>query len=55
MRSAIRRLLLRASVGEGASGPTFSTLFGLLAVTGMRVGEAVALNRTDVDLTAGRL
>lgn len=40
---------------KGLRGPTLSTLFGLLAVTGMRVGEAVALNRTDVDLTAGTL
>ena len=28
---------------------TFEALFGLLAVTGMRVGEAVALARADVD------
>ncbi len=26
-------------------------LFGLLAVTGMRLGEAIALERDDVDLT----
>ena len=32
---------------------TFETLFGLLAVTGMRVGEALALERDDVDLTTG--
>jgi len=31
-------------------GPTLATLFGLLAVTGMRVGEALALNCRDVDL-----
>lgn len=29
---------------------TYATLFGLLTVTGMRVGEAIALNREDVDL-----
>lgn len=34
---------------------TFATLIGLLAVTGIRVGEAIALNRGDVDLTAGLL
>ncbi|WP_445183484.1 tyrosine-type recombinase/integrase [Pseudonocardia sp. Cha107L01] len=34
---------------------TFATLIGLLAVTGIRVGEAIALDRGDVDLTAGRL
>ena len=30
-------------------GPTLGTLFGLLAVTGMRVGEALALDCGDVD------
>lgn len=34
---------------------TFATLIGLLAVTGLRVGEAIALDRNDVDLAAGRL
>lgn len=34
---------------------TFATLIGLLTVTGMRVGEAIALDRSDVDLPAGRL
>jgi integrase len=34
---------------------TFTTLIGLLAVTGIRVGEAIALDRGDVDLAAGRL
>jgi integrase/recombinase XerD len=29
---------------------TYTTLFGLLTVTGMRVGEAIALERADVDL-----
>ena len=29
---------------------TYSTLFGLLAVTGMRIGEIVALDHDDVDL-----
>jgi integrase len=32
---------------------TCEALFGLLAVTGMRVGEAVALQRDDVDLASG--
>ena len=31
-------------------GATASTLFGLLAATGMRVGEAISLDRQDVDL-----
>jgi len=34
----------------GFKGATYATLFGLLAVTGMRVGEAIALDREDVDL-----
>jgi integrase/recombinase XerD len=31
-------------------GPTLSTLIGLLAATGMRVGEAIGLDRSNVDL-----
>lgn len=34
---------------------TIATLIGLLAVTGMRVGEALALDRADLDLQHGRL
>jgi integrase/recombinase XerD len=34
---------------------TITTAFGLLVVTGMRSGEAVRLDRGDVDLDAGRL
>ena len=34
---------------------TFSTLFGLLYTTGLRVGEAIALNLADVDLGQQRL
>ena len=30
-------------------GPTFGTVLGLLAVTGMRVGEALALDDGDID------
>jgi integrase len=32
---------------------TYRTLVGLLAVTGMRVGEAIGLDREDVDLSTG--
>ncbi len=32
---------------------TFSTLIGLLRATGLRVGEAMGLDRTDVDLDEG--
>lgn len=34
---------------------TFATLIGLLAVTGIRVGEAIGLDGGDVDLAVGRL
>lgn len=36
-------------------GRTYSTLFGLLVVTGMRISEALALHRDDVDLVQGLL
>jgi integrase len=31
---------------------SYEALFGLLAVSGMRIGEAIALEREDVDLNA---
>lgn len=34
---------------------TYSTLIGLLSVTGLRIGEAIRLDRADVDLAAGVL
>ena len=34
---------------------TYQTLFGLLATTGMRVGEAIRLSRTDIDWHDGVL
>jgi len=40
---------------HGLRGPTYSTFFGLIAVTGMRMSEAVALDRVDVDLEQGVL
>jgi len=39
---------LQSAIGLRAS--TYSTLFGLLAVTGMRVSEPITLNQQDVDL-----
>jgi integrase len=36
-------------------GATYATILGLLAVTGMRRSEGVALDRADVDLAAGVL
>lgn len=40
---------------KGLRASTFTTLYGLLAVTGMRVSEAVGLDRQDVDLVDGIL
>ena len=40
---------------KGLRAATYSTLFGLLAVTGMRLGEALGLDRQDVDLDRGVL
>jgi len=40
---------------KGLRASTFTTLFGLLAVTGMRVNEALGLDRQDVDLSLGIL
>jgi integrase len=34
---------------------TFATLIGLLATTGIRIGEAIGLDRGDLDLARGRL
>ena len=39
----------------GLRAATYSTLLGLLAVTGMRVSEPVALDRDDIDLAQGIL
>jgi integrase len=50
----IRRLLMAAAALEPPlKAATMQALFGLLAVTGMRVGEVVAVGRDDVDLTDG--
>jgi integrase len=40
---------------EGLRPHTYSTLFGLLAVTGMRMKESISLQCKDVDLTQGIL
>jgi integrase len=40
---------------SGLRGPTFATLFGLLAASGLRLGEALALDLNDVDLGEGIL
>ncbi|MFC1886767.1 tyrosine-type recombinase/integrase [Thermodesulfobacteriota bacterium] len=54
----ISRLLEASSHLRSANGlraSTYSTLFGLLAVTGMRIREPIALDRQDVDLLKGVL
>ena len=54
----IKRLIKAAqslSSPKGLRAFTYSTLFGLLAVTGMRVKEAIGLDRDDVNLTEGIL
>lgn len=49
----IRDLVTAAGQLPSATGLrscTYATLFGLLAVTGLRIGEAIALDSDDVDL-----
>jgi len=38
---------------RGLRAATYATVFGLLAVTGMRISEPIALDRGDVDLDQG--
>jgi integrase len=49
--------LMRAAHGirSPLRAATYETLIGLLAVTGMRVSEAIGLDRSDVELPEGRL
>jgi integrase/recombinase XerD len=50
----IRRLLHAASeLRPPLKAASYEALFGLLAVTGMRLGEAIALQPNDVDLDDG--
>jgi integrase len=54
----IERLLAAAACLPSPTGlraATFATLFGLLAATGLRVGEALTLDDSDVDLADGVL
>jgi integrase len=51
----IQRLLAAAQALPPLRGPTYACLFGLLAVSGLRIGEALALTPADVDLHAGLL
>ena len=52
----IRKLMeasLQLHSRRGLRATTYSTLFGLLAVTGLRIGECLALDHQDVDLVDG--
>lgn len=52
----VRALLHACASLRGSLVPaTYATLLGLLAVTGMRIGEAIALDRSDVDAREQRL
>jgi len=52
----VRRLMAAAgTLRSPLRRATFSTLLGLLWVTGMRIGEALRLDHDDVDLTQGIL
>jgi integrase len=54
----VRRLMAEAARRRTRTGLrplTYTTLIGLLAATGLRPGEALALDRADVDLDAGLL
>ncbi len=54
----VKRLITTARQLQSPLGwraVTYSTVFGLLAATGMRVGEPIGLNRKDVDLINGIL
>ena len=54
----IARLMKEAARLESSTGLralTYTTLLGLLAATGLRPGEALALNQSDVDLQSGIL
>jgi integrase/recombinase XerD len=52
----IARLLdAAAAMRPPMRAATFTTIIGLLAVSGMRIGETLALDRDDVNLDAGAL
>jgi integrase len=54
--ASIAGLLAAAgTISSPLRAATYQTFIGLLAVTGMRAGEAIGLDRSDVDLTASLL
>lgn len=46
----VRALMRAAAELRGLQAATYATLLGLLAATGLRVGEAIALDQSDLDL-----
>ena len=54
-RVSARRARVSLRSPTGLRAHTFSTIFGLIAATGLRVGEALGLDRDDVDLATGVL
>ena len=52
---ALQKAAAGISPRHGLCPRTYATLFGLIACTGMRVSEVLALNEDDVDLKAGLL
>lgn len=52
---AIVRTASQLASPKGLKGRTYSTVFGLLSVTGTRVNEVLNLDRDDVDLQQGIL
>jgi integrase/recombinase XerD len=44
-----------AALPSPLRGATYSTLFGLLAATGMRIGESLTLDQSDIDWGRGVL
>lgn len=45
----------RCSIGSPLRAATYETLIGLLAASGLRIGEAIKLDRSDVDWAEGVL
>lgn len=53
--TALLEAAARLPSPTGLRAASYATLFGLLAVTGMRISEPVGLDRADVDLSQGTL
>ncbi len=45
----------REGIRQSLCAATYETLIGLLAATGMRISEAIKLDRTDIDWAEGVL